>query len=220
MTAGHTIDRALLGILVGVLVISIGVHLYDVDVFSLNFANEDGAVEYATAFGLLFCSLTFVTHAGSLRRRGMTLAAVCTAFYALLFFMGAGEEVSWGQRIFGWESGEFFMENNKQYETNLHNLVVGDMHLAKTVFGSGLTAVILLYLVALPLLYPRVGWVTRLADKFAIPVPGLRHTVLAVLASLVIAVMDQSRKWEVYELIFSLLMLSIIILPQNRDHTR
>ncbi|MEM6590069.1 MAG: hypothetical protein AAF641_16615 [Pseudomonadota bacterium] len=220
MTAGQIIDRVLLGILVAVLIISIGVHLYDVDVFSLQFANEDGAVEYATAFCLLFCSMTFVTHAGSLRRRGRVLAAICTAIYALLFFMGAGEEVSWGQRIFGWESGEFFMENNKQYETNLHNLVVGDWHLAKTVFGSGLTTVILLYLVVLPLLYPRVGLIQRLADKFAIPVPGLRHTVLAITGSLVIALMDQSRKWEVYELIFGLLMLSIIILPQNSDHTR
>lgn len=220
MAAAHTIDRALLGVIGLVLIVSIGVHLYDTTYFALTYAREDGAVEYATALGLLLCSMTFVTHAGSLRRRGLTLAAVCTAVYALLFFMGAGEEVSWGQRIFGWESGEFFLENNHQDETNLHNLVVGDLHLAKTVFGSGLTAVILLYLVALPLLYPRVGLIQRLADKFAIPVPGLRHTVLAILASLVIAVIDQSRKWEVYECIFSLLMLAIIVAPQNREQTR
>jgi hypothetical protein len=150
----------------------------------------------------------------------MVLAAACSIFYGLLFFLGAGEEVSWGQRIFGWESGEFFMENNKQMETNFHNLVVGDLHLAKTLFGSVLTTVILLYLVALPLLYPRVGFIKRLADRFAIPVPGVRHTVLALLASIVIAIMDQNRKWEVYELIFSLLMLSIILLPQNHEKTR
>lgn len=32
-----------------------------------------------------------------------------------------GEEVSWGQHIFGWESGEFWQSVNDQQETNLHN---------------------------------------------------------------------------------------------------
>ena len=112
------------------------------------------------------------------------------------------------------------MENNKQFETNLHNLRVGDTNLAKTVFGSGLTTVILLYLVVMPQLYMRVTFLRRVIDRLAIPVPGLRHTALAILASLVIAMMDQGRKWEVYELVFSLLMLSIILRPQNVDKTR
>lgn len=220
MTSAETIDRALLAAIVVVLIISIGVHLYDTKFFKAVYAFEDGPVEYATAFGLLFCCFAFVSHALSLKRRSMGVAAACTGFYALIFFLGTGEEISWGQRIFGWQSGEFFLENNKQLETNLHNLKVGDTNLAKTVFGSGLTTVILLYLVVLPLLYPRVGFIRSIANKFAIPVPGLRHTGLALLASLVIAVMDQGRKWEVYELVFSLIMLSVILIPQNRDATR
>lgn len=220
MTTLQSIDRALIGAIVIVLIVSIGVHLYDVDYFRGVYAFEDGPVEYATAFGLLFCCFAFASHAVSLRRRAMTLAAICTGVYALLFFLGTGEEISWGQRIFGWESGDFFMENNKQFETNLHNLRVGDTNLAKTVFGSGLTTVILLYLVALPQLYQRVPVISRLIDRLAIPVPGLRHTILAVVASLIILIMDQGRKWEVYELIFSLIMLSIILIPQNPDKTR
>jgi hypothetical protein len=38
-----------------------------------------------------------------------------------LFFM-IGEELSWGQRIVGWETSEKFIEINKQDETNLHNI--------------------------------------------------------------------------------------------------
>ena len=37
----------------------------------------------------------------------------------LVFFLG--EEISWGQHIFGWESPTLFMEYNNQGETNLHN---------------------------------------------------------------------------------------------------
>ena len=44
--------------------------------------------------------------------------------------------------------------------------------------------------------------------------------MLALAASLMIALMDQGRKWEVYELVFSLIMLSIILMPDNEEHTR
>ena len=220
MTRQMQVDRFLLGSIVLALIVTIGVHLYDEFFFTTVYAAEDGIVEYATAFGLLFCCFAFLSNAVSLKRRSLMLGAACTGFYGLLFFLGTGEEISWGQRIFGWQSGEFFMENNKQLETNLHNLRVGDTNLAKTVFGSGLPTVILLYLVVLPQLFKRVKFVRRIVNKLAIPVPGMRHTVLALLASVVIALMDQGRKWEVYELVFSLLMLSIILMPQNQEHTR
>jgi len=43
---------------------------------------------------------------------------------ALLFFFGAGEEISWGQRILGFETPETLAQVNKQEELNLHNLSV------------------------------------------------------------------------------------------------
>lgn len=41
---------------------------------------------------------------------------VCGLFYY------AGEEISWGQHFFNWNSPEFFKELNNQKETNLHNI--------------------------------------------------------------------------------------------------
>jgi hypothetical protein len=46
---------------------------------------------------------------------------------ALLAFLAAGEEISWGQHWLGFSSGEFFTEHNLQQETNLHNLVPGHL---------------------------------------------------------------------------------------------
>lgn len=40
----------------------------------------------------------------------------------LLFFVAFGEEISWGQRIFGWSTPEALAEVNYQQETNIHNL--------------------------------------------------------------------------------------------------
>jgi hypothetical protein len=41
---------------------------------------------------------------------------------ALLFFFGAGEEISWGQRILGFQTPEPLSQVNRQEEFNLHNL--------------------------------------------------------------------------------------------------
>ena len=46
-------------------------------------------------------------------------------FYLLLisgFVVITGEEISWGQRLFGWETPELVAAVNEQNETNLHNL--------------------------------------------------------------------------------------------------
>jgi hypothetical protein len=41
---------------------------------------------------------------------------------AVVFFFGAGEEISWGQRILGFETPESVSQVNRQEEFNLHNL--------------------------------------------------------------------------------------------------
>lgn len=223
MPALQRFDTSLLALIGFVLATTVVVYLYSTDYFSLRYAAEDGLVEYATAFFLFVASGVLVANALSLRSKGLGAKVMFTLFYALLFFFAAGEEISWGQRIFGWETGETFQQINKQGETNLHNLIVktpwGEFHLAKTLFGPILTTILLLYLVVLPLIYPKFQKIKQLADWFAVPVPGKRHAILAVAASLVIAAIDVSRKWEVYELVFSLLATSIFLLPQNRAHT-
>jgi len=187
--------------------------------FSVGFAREDGPVEWGTAIFLFLAALVLFRNSAVLWQASGGLAALITLLYALLFVFGAGEEISWGQRLFGWEPGEFFEEKNFQSETNLHNLVVGEKQLTKTLFGPILTFVLLLYLAALPLLYPRMRWVRVVARALRVPVPGFRHAAWAVFASLLIAVFDMDRKWEVYEFVFSLLAVSIFLAPQNHDET-
>ena len=50
------------------------------------------------------------------------LAMATAILVALVLFVMAGEELSWGQRIFGWATPELFTNINEQSETNLHNL--------------------------------------------------------------------------------------------------
>lgn len=50
------------------------------------------------------------------------LAGILSCLFALALFVMAGEELSWGQRIFHWNTPESYAKVNAQGETNLHNL--------------------------------------------------------------------------------------------------
>jgi hypothetical protein len=55
----------------------------------------------------------------------------------LLFFFGAGEEISWGQRIFHFQTPEI-LSSNLQDEFNLHNLPLFDKRIAHDEVKKGL----------------------------------------------------------------------------------
>ena len=86
------------------------------------FTREDGIAEclqvffYAGALGIG----AVVTH--ELRRMGQRGAALLYFGVCLGLVFMIGEELSWGQRIFGWGTPEAFTDSNKQDETNLHNI--------------------------------------------------------------------------------------------------
>lgn len=55
-------------------------------------------------------------------RYGIRLQKVIWVIIGIVLIMAAGEEISWGMRIFGIQKSEMLREINSQGETNLHNL--------------------------------------------------------------------------------------------------
>ena len=104
-----------------------GIFLYfsDLDAFIV-YTEEDGSVEWLTVLGLLLGSAVCITRFLKLRKERSWWFLTVVLGLGILMFAAAGEEISWGQRILGIRSSEFFIENNAQGETNFHNLVVGD----------------------------------------------------------------------------------------------
>lgn len=88
---------------------------------------EDGPVEWAGALGLLAGGALFAAAGVIALRRGPAsgktrLGALVLLGLGLVLLMLGGEEISWGQRLFGWGTPEAFTSANAQDETNLHNL--------------------------------------------------------------------------------------------------
>ena len=74
----------------------------------------------------------------------MLLAAA--SFYVVM------EEISWGQRLIGFETPQFFHDNSYQDEANIHNLLTGPVDAwTKTILTYGVAFALLCYAVFLPL---------------------------------------------------------------------
>jgi hypothetical protein len=98
----------------------------------------------------------------------------------LVFLFVAMEEISWGQRIFGWDTPPFLEDLNLQGETNVHNIFGGafsPFHLAMMVFING-------FCYLLPLGYHLSERIRALSDGIGLPVIGIDLIALFIIADL------------------------------------
>ncbi|MCF6279362.1 MAG: hypothetical protein L3J14_03345 [Flavobacteriaceae bacterium] len=201
-----------------ILLYVLGIYFANTDpsYFKSTYAREDGFVEYTTAAMLLYISILSFSRLFKLWSVKPALWKLGVLGFALIFLFGAGEEISWGQRIFDIESSAYFKENNAQQETNLHNMVVGETKINKLIFSQILTIVLVIYLIILPLLYRKFEGIKNLVDKFAVPLPRWNHTIAFLLATVLLSFIPSDKKWEVYELAFSIIFLLIFLNPFNK----
>lgn len=132
---------------------------------------EDGIFEYGTAISFLLASLLafvifFAGRAGNEIGSFRTKRNVFFLFLALIFFLGFGEEISWGQRIFGLETPDSLARINVQNETNIHNLTIFNVLNANRLFQAFWFA----YCIMLPVLNGLIPRLARVMKKMGIPV--------------------------------------------------
>jgi hypothetical protein len=129
-------------------------------------SQENYPIEIASAF-LLFCSCaTSILAMARARARPCVpkISALALALLALVFFVIAMEEISWGQHIFNLETPEVF-SGNEQNELNFHNFATNRV---ENIYYFGA----FLFLVVLPflgVLFPACASDKRLAPLFPRP---------------------------------------------------
>jgi hypothetical protein len=124
---------------------------------------EDRIVEWGTVW--LFLAAGVIGIRNSIRQR-----RIFDGLVALFCFFIAGEEFSWGQRLLGFYSPEYFLANNFQQEVNIHNLP-GTFLKPKWIFIIALAG----YGVLLPLL-SRVRSSHRLIASVGASAPPIQIT--------------------------------------------
>jgi hypothetical protein len=88
--------------------------------FFKNFWLESGIVENIQSL-FIFFSICFLIKAKFFYKNiKIVNYFLVIKIFALFYYLG--EEISWGQHFINWQSFEFFVENNLQKETNIHNI--------------------------------------------------------------------------------------------------
>jgi len=147
-------------------------------------AEEDGPFEYATAVVYGVSTVIF----GIMAKRGdfplnsaRHLGRAILVIGALGCFFIMGEEISWGQRLIGFETPEAWADINYQDETTLHNLdwVYTNFTSSKTgIFRANLFNLMMVgFGVALPVI-ALMPWARSMIARLAIPIIPLRYALL------------------------------------------
>ncbi|MFK7910217.1 MAG: hypothetical protein AB8F34_06395 [Akkermansiaceae bacterium] len=126
------LKRCFIGIVVFAIVVTITHSLLYTSTFS-TLGAEDGIMESGGALCFLGASIVFFFLFLKLKKQKDTVPTDIGACWwylilAALFFFVTGEEISWGQRIFGWATPDWMAENNVQEETTIHNLEIFNAH--------------------------------------------------------------------------------------------
>lgn len=193
----------------------------DIQYYEGVYAREDGFIEWLTVIALLFGAFLAFYRAALLRVFRGSWFSFCLVILGFVFIFGAGEEISWGQRIFDIQSSDFFMTHNSQGETNLHNLIVGGKKINKIIFGTFLGIFVGFYFLVLPFLYKKIEKVKKIIDSCAIPVPKYIHIVfvlmmIGVVELIGIASVGHGKKGEVMEFGLCWIFVLLFFAPYNR----
>ena len=198
--------------------ISIGIFLFFTNVARFEqYVKEDGIAEWLTVAGLLSGSIVCLSRFVKLFRNKNGWFLLVTLGLALFLFFAAGEEISWGQRIFGLETPEYFQEHNAQQETNLHNLVVSGVKLNKLIFSIFLVGLLGIFLIIVPVLYQKSLSIKKFLDNSGVPIPQLYQVLAFIIVFLLTNLIRHGKNAELLECCGALLFFLIVQYPKNRE---
>ncbi len=187
---------------------------------------EDGLFEWATFFYLFAASAVFFIL--SVKSKNI--------FFLMLFvvlLLGAGEEISWGQRIFNYQTPEIIRQKNIQQEFNIHNLEVFNTLKSNGLESHGLqrlTELNFLFKVfticfgmVLPVSVFHIKFFRKPAYRWKFPIPPISIGIFFIINWLAYkttrfliaagvdshAMIEKLRPTEIYESIAALILLVI-----------
>jgi uncharacterized membrane protein YraQ (UPF0718 family) len=178
-----------------------------------SYIQEDGLIEWLTVLGLLAASVVSLYRAIALYRHKPWPFFLTNFVLGILLFIAAGEEISWGQRVLGIQTPEYFKEHNLQAETNLHNLKINGIEVNRFVFSYLLIGVLVIYLGIFPILYRKSAAMKRAIDHWGIPLPQLYQVLAFLLVFITTAIIPNGKRAELLECGAALLFFLIILFP-------
>ena len=140
--------------------------LYDIESYS-RLIKEDGIVEYFSAIFWFLSAIIVCFHTIKLSRGKINRYQLISNMLLMTFFIVcSGEEISWGQRLFGIETPELLKPFNVQNEITLHN--IGSI----SVFSNTFFLLTVVFFLFVPFLIQKHTRIKNLLYFFHFPIPN------------------------------------------------
>ncbi len=190
------------------------IFLFDEELYLL-IISEDGVIEYLTASFLLFASIKlFFLFLKIYKKYSVFNFGLLS--YSLVLFFGFGEEISWGQRIFGIQSPSFFSKNNFQGEINIHNMMVMGVDLNRWIFTYVLVLIFTFYFLITPIMYYKNKFPKTIVNRFSFLIPNYLYSSIFLITTLIINLNLAEKVSEVWECSFAVTIFFICFNSLNK----
>jgi hypothetical protein len=199
-----------------IVIIGIVLSLVNREFLEAKYIKEDSVIEWLTVIGFALGGVVCFRRAYELRRVRSIGFIILTILLGLAFIFIAGEEISWGQRIFKIETPEWMQKRNTQEEMNLHNMKIGDVKINKLLFSQLAAVVMVVYFGVLMPFYGSKPALARLVNALAIPIPKLHQTIACIIMLVLTQLLVMSsRRGELAEFGGAFLFTLIVAFPSN-----
>jgi energy-converting hydrogenase Eha subunit A len=153
---------------------------------------EDSPIEWMQflCFAVLAGILGFIAVDRWKKQSRLNFEVIVIAGLSALVALAALEEISWFQRVLGFGSPDFFLQNNRQKEANLHNMVVGGVNLHKAILVKLIFIIGITHNLVLPLIARSKPAVKRWVESMGLYLPplsaGLAYLLLVLLSQVLV----------------------------------
>jgi len=211
------LERLLFVIVFIIVIFGVYISRTDLDYYVATYSREDGFLEWLTVLAFLVGLIMNVYRSRILKPFRERKFIFMLWFFVFLFFFGIAEEISWGQRIIGFETPAFFHKYNTQGEFSFHNLRFGGFKINRYIFGTFLGILIGIYFLIIPLFYRKTEWMKEKIDGLALPMPKIYHIIAYLALFVLVQMIPSGKKGELLEFGGSWIFLLMFFEPLNRE---
>lgn len=204
-----------------ILIIFLGLAIYlsrtNLFYFESAMVAEDGFFQWMIFYTLLFASIMCFYRANLLKPFRGTIFATCQVLAGIIFLAFAMDEISWGQRIFNFNSPHFFIVHNTRMQFNFHHLVLNGFHINNIIFTLGIKIVATLYFLVLPFFYNKLDKIKKIVNRFAIPLPRYTQTGAYTALAGLVTLIPSDLRFVIFEFGFYWILVLMIYNPLNDE---
>lgn len=189
----------------------------DLAYFETSLSAQGGLLEWATFVGLCLISFGYFYRVRVLRhfrdQKFLTMLFILGVFFTVC----ALEEVSWGQRVFGWVSHEVFRtKSGVLLETNFQNFLIA-LGMKHQTWNTFLRVILFIYLVVVPFVYMKSTNFKRIWDDYALPVPKATHIIVFAILLVLTILIPSSSNVQFAEFCLTWVLTALTLEPYNRS---